>query len=141
MPREFILKSRGNETAASKAKPDDYVTKLAKLVPVEVISAYIAGFNILNYTSKDPDNLTAVNWWWFVLMAIACIFYLWIFAKVRKWWSLPLIWGAFILWVICFGGPFENLVWWGYPAKIIGSLTSILYTLLVPKFVIPKYES
>lgn len=153
MPREFILAKRAIDTASVQQsnnnvakqpktveqKPDDYLTKLARLVPVEVIGAFIAGVNLITAAAKEEyrDNW---QWYWYIIISLAAIPYLIWGAKLKKIWSFALIYIAFHLWVVCFGGPFEGIELQGMSIKVIGALVSLAYTLAIPKWVIPKYE-
>jgi len=94
-------------------QPDDYVSKLAKAIPAEVIALYLGVINAVPV--KDPSYKTAV---WTVAAVTALCTPLYMYLATReagKPTSWPQIWiatGVFPIWVYATGGPFTTLSWY-----------------------------
>ena len=94
-------------------QPDDYVSKLAKAIPAEVIALYLGVINAVPV--KDPSYKTAV---WMVAAVTALCTPLYMYLATReagKPTSWPQIWiatGVFPIWVYATGGPFTTLSWY-----------------------------
>ncbi len=109
-----------------------YQSRLLKLIPSEIIAAYlaIAGF--------IPDDYPHAK----ILLSIASIvlmimipFYLARFQGVKGPVQIAFTTISFVIWVYSVGGPFR---YFGIYEAVIGSTILVLWTLLIPFFVKPE---
>ncbi len=108
----------GREVAApgggtAQLNADDYLTRLAKYVPVEVISAYlvIQGLIETAYKAGTPARAYALGAL-LVLTAIASWFFCARVLKVLRKSQLAMTVLAFVIWVLAIGGWFATTSWW-----------------------------
>ncbi len=114
---------------------DDYKTRLLKLIPTEIIAAFVAVDSLLkgNMEQLQTKNLYDISVWIvFGILLILTPVYLKKFTSVLSKSQLTLSTIAFVIWVMTIGGPFFIL--WGNLTFILGSILLILYTLVVPIF-------
>lgn len=152
MPREIrslrdvvssaTISNKGNNTASASNEPDDFKDRLVKLIPTEIVTAYItiqglitgAGGAAAGTPTSGSDNTTGnaqtLLWIVFIVLTILTPIYLYFISKVRKWLQILFNTVAFIIWVIVIGGPIEEIL--GFPAEFIGSIILVIYTLLIP---------
>jgi hypothetical protein len=109
-------------------KPDDYLTKLVKYIPSEVVVLYVTLYGIAS-AAKEEISFAFISWLIFVVGIFGTVLYLWRVAKVSD--SLQLIIStiAFVVWVFALGGPFASLSWY-HP--IYGALLLPVYTFFIP---------
>jgi len=104
---------------------DDYNKKLLKLIPSEIIAAYITVAGLI----PDRNNI----WLWGITIVLLVLVtpYLRSFQGVKK----PLHYAvssiSFIVWVFAIGGPFAATGWY---ESWMGSVALILWTLVPPLF-------
>lgn len=126
------------------AQPDDYLAKVAKLIPAEIISAFVAIDAAVR--SVGPQVLGPTAYWGVSLMLLIITpIYIW---RVTSDPRLPTAWRqvvistlSFAVWVFTLGGPFaydERVDWY---APIWGTIILPIYTLLVPMFLEKKASS
>jgi hypothetical protein len=121
----------GGNDPTSQA-PDGYLTKLIKIVPSEVIAAFLAIDGIVRGAAAF-----SVNSYWLVSAILLAICAAWVAREAGStdkpfpFRQVLLSTGAFVVWVHAIGGPFEyaKLDW--YDPAFAGILV-ILYTLAVP---------
>jgi hypothetical protein len=120
----------GDDEASGVGKWAEAVTKL---IPGEVVAAYLSGKSILQTGSPPPS----IGWWigWTVFCLAVVI-------GLRRWMTsdkaggVPAEWSAvwisvlsFLVWVYSFGDVFDMLGWW---SKTGSSLVLIGWTLAAP---------
>jgi len=121
-----------------------YSDKLVKLIPSEIIGAYMVLSNILGYTAGNmqasvrpypvtesdlkPILLQVV---FFVLLILTPV-YLKKISRVNNVTQLMVTTVSFIIWVYTLGGPF---IVWGIYYSIIGSVVLVLWSVIIPLFV------
>jgi len=123
-----------------------YSDKLVKLIPSEIIGAYMVLSNILGYNAGNiqasvlPKPVTEndlkpilLQIVFFVLLVLTPV-YLKKISKVNNVTQLGVTTISFIIWVYTLGGPF---VVWGLYYSLIGSVVLVLWSLIVPLFVFP----
>lgn len=102
---------------------DDYMSRLLKNIPSEIVAVYIATSGIVAVQSS--------NWMLWVIFAICLLatpFWLYFMEKVKSVMQIILTTVAFVIWVMTLGGPFATL----WPeVTMLGSILLILYTGLV----------
>jgi hypothetical protein len=110
-----------------------YADKLIKLIPGEVVLAYLA---IENFIPKDDPTAkwveVVVS---LVLLFVAIPLYLVKSMDVKRTRQVALTMGSFLVWLYTLGGPFE--LWAastgvGFYVPYIGSVALVLWTTLIP---------
>lgn len=130
-----IFIKTGVEVDESEILKDDYKTKLLKLIPAEIVGAYIAIDSIIkgNMATLETSNVyKIITWLVFGLLFILTPLYLKKLGNVSKASQLIFSTVAFAIWVMTLGGPFIFLL--GNLTFTLGSIILILYTLLIPFF-------
>jgi hypothetical protein len=121
---------------ARAIKPDqDYKSKLLKLIPTEIIAAYMALHGIFQGQVIAPggaDVTYVVGWTVFVILLVLTPFYLARIHNVRDKTQLTLTTLSFVVWVYTLGGPFQMAGWY---QPQIASCVLVLWTLIVPLFI------
>jgi hypothetical protein len=121
-----------------------YSDKLVKLIPSEIIGAYMVLSNILGYTAGSmqasviqkpvtendlkPVLLQIV---FFILLVLTPV-YLRKISKVKNVSQLIVTTMSFVIWVYTLGGPFAV---WGIYYSLIGSVVLVLWSVIIPLFV------
>jgi hypothetical protein len=120
----------GNSQPTGVAK---WAAAVTKLIPGEVVAAYLSGRTILQLGSPPPG----IGWWigWTIFCLAAVL-------GLRRWMTsdkinaVPAEWSAvctsmlsFIVWIYSFGDVFELLGWW---SKTGSALVLIGWTLVAP---------
>ncbi len=121
-----------------------YSDKLVKLIPSEIIGAYMVLSNILGYNAGNiqasvlPKPVTEndlkpilLQVVFFVLLILTPV-YLRKVSKVNNVTQLGVTTFSFIIWVYTLGGPF---VVWGLYYSLIGSVVLVLWSVIIPLFV------
>lgn len=109
--------------------PDDYKDRLVKLIPSEIVTAYVTIQGIMKgYTGSG--NIHALLWIVFVILLILTPVYLHYISKVNNVFQIIFTSIAFVLWVIVIGGPIDTIL--GFNSAFIGSIFLVLYTLVIP---------
>ncbi len=125
-PGEFYA---GGRPASGAPRADEYVDKLIKLIPAEVVALWISLRSILAATHNVPAWLP---WAVFGILLVLTPVYLHRVAKIGKSKQLALCTGAFAVWALSMGGaPFSQLPPPLY-LPVYGAVLLPLYTFLVP---------
>lgn len=122
-----IVKAGPPGGAVSEIKPDDYLTKVIKYIPSEIVVLYVALIGIAN-SAIEQLPLPLIHWLIFIVGIIATVLYMWRVAKD----NVPQIiisTCAFAVWVFALGGPFVYLSWYN---SIYGVLLLPVFTFIVP---------
>jgi hypothetical protein len=115
-------------------KPDDYLSKITKLVPAEVVTLFITLDGIFRTTDHKPP--AAVYWIVFVVIALATYPYMLRVTRLE-----PLKGGrlqaalavlSFLLWGFAIGGPFTYPERPEWDLPVYSAVLLPLYTFLVP---------
>lgn len=126
----------GRPTAAAAAEaraPDNFLDRLIKYIPADVIAAYLTIDNILKGGLKDPERLSIYLWAVFVILLIVTPLYLWRVAGVTKWEQIGLSAVAFAVWVFALGGPFTQLDFYDpILAAVILPIASLIIAIVQP---------
>ena len=119
---------------AREVKTDqDYKSKLLKLIPSEIIAAYILIWGIIPADYKYWGSLITA-----AIMLVLIPFYLRRLYDVKRLGQIIYIMIAFVIWIYTLGEPFRQ---WGIWQEWIGSVLLILYTLTIPLFYHPRAET
>lgn len=111
------------------APGSDYTEKLIKLIPVEIVAAYLAIAGLASQTSPTSE--------FHILVASVCVllvlipFYAWRVSGVRSFAQIGVMMVSFIVWIASMGGPFLNFAWY---EKAYGAVALILWTIVAPLF-------
>jgi hypothetical protein len=112
------------------AVQDNYLVKLVKYIPAEVVAAYQAGEGII----PSLKYASVIQWIWFGILLVASPFWIGIATRERgqpiAWFQTAVAPVAFTVWVFALGGPFKDSFSWYEPG--LGSLLLIAVTLLLP---------
>jgi hypothetical protein len=129
-----------------------YQDKLVKLIPTEIVGAYmvLAGFlgfspattsALVSLTATSPisdielkKTLIQIV---FVILLILTPIYLWKVSKVTNGIQLLITTFSYVVWVYTLGGPFTV---WGIYYVVVGSVALVLWSLIAPLFFSPKSE-
>jgi hypothetical protein len=103
-----------------------YRSKLLKLIPSEIVAAYMVLQGIVPADS-GKWGLFAVS----VVLLIITPFYLSKFENVKKAPQIVFSTLSFVIWIYSLGGPF---VYWGLYKAWVASIVLVLWTLIVPLF-------
>jgi hypothetical protein len=123
------------EPAPSKpAAIDDFKDRLVKLIPTEIVTAYVTIQGLIAGSAVDPasDGSTQNT---LLLIVVVLLFlmtpvYLYYVTNVRKWAQIIFASIAFLIWVMVIGGPIKEI---GHiSVQFIGSILLIIYTLFIP---------
>ena len=121
---------------ARAIRPDqDYKSKLLKLIPTEIIAAYMAVHGIFQgqvIQLGGADVTRFVGWTVFFVLLVVTPLYLARIHDVRGKTQIVLTMLSFCVWVYTLGGPFQ-MVGWYQPQ--IASCVLVLWTLIVPLFI------
>ena len=115
-------------------RADDYMSRVLKHIPSEIIMAYIAIDGVLR-TSYNPnvwaDRLMLEKLLWITVGTLTVLTPLWLWRvmRVRRVSQLLISTLSVIVWFFALGGPFALLDWYE-PA--FGAVALPLYTLIVP---------
>ena len=133
MSRRIITKAdvtRFKDSVSGEAKPDDFSTRLIKLIPSEIIVVYVFIAGVI-----EANSLSSVALYWliFIVLLICTPLYLIRVTKNQEDSndSIPvtqiiLATIAFPVWIFSLGGPFAFYSWYN-PAY--GSILIAFYTL------------
>ncbi len=109
---------------------DDYLTRVLKHIPSEIIMAYVSIEGVLRTAYRSqPSMLETMLWAFSIVLFLLTPLWLWRVMHVKKAQQLVLSTLAFPFWLFAMGGPFTALDWY-HPA--LGSIALPFYTLLVP---------
>lgn len=121
-------------------REESYLTKLAKLLPTEMVAVYTGLNGVVSAATDLTDTETiVVTWIVFGVVLAATIFYLIRQnqnnppAEKMKWWEIMLTTLSFIIWSVAIGGAMRlTFDWWKltYENLIVAG-----WTLLLPIFV------
>jgi len=115
-------------------RADDYMSRVLKHIPSEIVMAYIAIDGVLR-TSYNPnvraDRLMLEKLLWITVGILTVITPLWLWRvmRVRRVSQLFVSTLSIVVWFFALGGPFAMLDWYK-PA--LGAVALPLYTLIVP---------
>jgi hypothetical protein len=115
--------------SATPAAADDYMTKLVKYIPTEIVAVYLFISGIL----KNLAPNAVLDWGVFVLLLVLTPVYIWRVTKDPQkspaWDQLVVSFVSFAVWVFALGGPFAAYAWYN---PLYGSILVALFTLIAP---------
>lgn len=123
--------------ARSLAEENPYQDKLVKLIPTEIVGAYMF---LSGVVSGGPESAAATNHLlddnlimvvFFSLLALTPL-YLWRVSNVTNIIQLIVTTISYVVWVYTLGGPFSV---WGVYSPAAGSVFLVIWTLAMPLLV------
>jgi hypothetical protein len=126
-------------TVLGKEAPDgleptgvnDYLEKLLKMIPTEVVGLYLVGSGVIPITKRG----VLLGWALFCLLCVIGVRILGTRDGARglgpQWGAVAIAAVAFVIWVYSIGGPFAAYLGSGYQ-PFIGSLLVLAWTFVVP---------
>jgi hypothetical protein len=129
MSRE--IRSVAPEIASATSK-NDFKDRLVKLIPSEIVTAYITILGLIKAAAIKPEAAVWIGWVVFGILLILTPFYLTKVALVQKKGQILFTTIAFVIWAFAVGGPFVSLINDEQLTSLIGSILLILYTMLIP---------
>jgi uncharacterized membrane protein YdfJ with MMPL/SSD domain len=127
MARE--IKSAADVPVPAPSQVNDYKDRLVKLIPSEIITAYVTLKALIN-GAGEQGNRQLLTWIVFGILVILNPVYLYYVTNVKKAGQIVFSSFAFVLWVMVIGGTFTTVL--GYSAEYLGSIMLVIYTLLIP---------
>jgi len=118
--------------ARSIKTDQDYKSKLLKLIPSEIIAAYMVIHGILQgqvIQIGEKDITVIVGWTVFFILLTLTPVYLIRIHKVKSTAQVLLTTLSFPVWVYSFGGPFQMSGW--YQPQIAACIL-VLWTVIIP---------
>jgi hypothetical protein len=112
--------------------PDEYLSKVLKLIPAEVVSLYVALTGIV-YMAGTESNGRTLFWIIFLICLIGTPLYLMRIAKVSNYLQIGISCLAFIIWAFAIGGQYILAIP-GYQ-PIYGALLLPIFTFFVPMII------
>lgn len=125
--------SAGTASIRLPVKADSYQAQFLKLIPVEVISAYITIEGLLTGSilpSAEPTLYRGLLWGVFAVLAVLNPLYLRHVSKVNDERQVRLSAGAFLIYVVSLGGPFLYVGLDGSVVRLLGSILIPIYALV-----------
>lgn len=125
--------SAGPTSMRSPAKADSYQAQFLKLIPVEVISAYITIEGLLTGSilpKAEPALYQGLLWIVFAALSVLNPLYLRHVSKVNDQRQIWLSAGAFLIYVVSLGGPFLYVGLNGGIIRLLGSILIPIYALI-----------
>lgn len=113
---------------------DDYMSRILKHIPSEIVMAYVAIDGVLR-TSYNPNvwterrTLQTLLWIILAILTVLTPFWLYRVMRVRRPSQIFISTLSVPVWLFALGGPFALLDWYE-PA--FGAIVLPLYTLIVP---------
>ena len=102
---------------------NEYSEKLVKLVPTEIIGAYIA---IEGIVSTQPEMQSLVLTMGSITLLILVPLYLWFVFDIKSISQIAVTMFSFAVWVFSMGGPFDQFLWY---SQVYGAVGLILWTI------------
>ncbi len=132
MGRRIVLEEEEKGLKKEKKREiyDNYLTKLLKLIPAEIVTLYITLSAILESSKESTKNLELTV---FIIVLILTPLYIYIITKEESkkppWKQIVVSTLSFVVWVFALGGPFLYFKWY---KRIYGALFLPIYTFLIP---------
>lgn len=129
MPREIASVADVQNLQDSATPINDFKDRLVKLIPSEIVTAYIT---LQGLISDHKDNLSTFTWIVFLSLLILTPLYLFFISDVKKTGQIIFTTIAYIIWVLATGGFTIMLPSVSILNQFLGSIMLIIYTLIIP---------
>lgn len=133
MPRE--IQSLDQVALKTNTAPNDFKDRLVKLIPAEIIAAYVTISGLITGFAKGKPEADQANLLWIIIVILMILtpVYLTKISGVTKKGQLVFSTIGFLIWAFATASPYTNDIL-GFSSELITSLVLILYTLLIPLF-------
>ncbi|TRX31198.1 hypothetical protein FNW52_18970 [Flavobacterium sp. ZT3R18] len=129
MARE-IKSAKDTELIDSVERPSNYKERLVKLIPSEIIAAYVTIYGLVQ--AFNGGNKEKLLWIVIVILIIITPVYLIKVSKVTKKSQLLFSTIGFVIWVFATGSPAPKIL--EFPPESLASIVLIIQTLSIPLF-------
>ena len=119
--------SRSEAVDLKKTAVDNYMDRLLKYIPAEIVAVYIFVESLI-LKEQSPEDLSVIYWIVFIAFAVLTPLYLWRILKVTKVIQLIISMLSFVVWVFAIGGPF---ILFGWYKSIYGAIILPIFILAV----------
>lgn len=106
---------------------DGYLDRLVKYIPGEVLALYTTLDCVIRSSATSPTD--AIDWAPFFVCLVGNYLFLKRVALVDNWFQIHISTLAFCVWVLSFGGPFQNLDWY---TPLYGAILLPIFTFFIP---------
>lgn len=106
---------------------DNYVDRLFKYIPSEIVAGYIFILGVLTRLTEQAETMI-IQWIIFIVFCALTPLYLWRIQKVKKIQQHIISLISFIVWVFAIGGPFTTFSWYN---PLYGEILLPVFTLIV----------
>ena len=126
-----IITSELHAGGAAQPTVDNYINKLWKYIPADVVAFYIFVSGLISGVSDVPQQL----YYWIVLVLGLVVTFVWTLRQTQLPKQNPayiqavISSGAFAVWVFALGGPFAFFSWY---TSVLGAIILAAFTLLIP---------
>lgn len=125
------------QPAGSEVKGDDYLSRVAKYIPGEIVATYLSLIGIMKTVDPHDEAKIPALWVIFIVCFLLTPAYFWKMTeqghpKLRH---ILISSGAFLVWAYALGGVFESM---GWHKPWLASVILALYTLLAGLVPPPK---
>jgi len=112
--------------AAPPGSGDNYITRVVKYIPAEVVALYLTLQGLLG-AANQAEGVAA----WCVLggCLVGCVLYLRRLSGVKHWSQITVSGLGFLAWAFALGGPFKTFSWY---LPVYGACVVAFFTFLVP---------
>ncbi len=118
---------RPAEEAVYPVGKDNYVDRLFKYIPAELVAGYIFVLGVMKRLT-DTGEIRILQWLLFLIFCILTPLYLWRVQKVRKLQQHVISLLSFVIWVFALGGPFALYSWYN---PLYGEILLPVFTLVI----------
>jgi len=109
---------------------DNYISRLLKYIPSEIVMVYVSIEGVLRSAySINPTRLEQGLWILAGVLIFLTPLWLWRVMRVKSFSHLFVSTISLLVWMFAIGGPFTTFDWY-HPS--LGAVALPLYTLLVP---------
>lgn len=128
MGREIKLSSTTKGFEIQTNTVDDYKDKLLKLIPSEIIAAYVSIHGLLK--GNAVQNQDTILWIVIGILFLLTPIYLKRFQHVNNNLQIVFTCIAFLIWVFATGSPLKTIL--GNDPQFMASIALMIYTLFIP---------
>ena len=135
MAREIKSVNPQLQMQMQDAPPNDFKDRLIKLIPAEIIAAYITISGLIISFSEGDPNADKSNLLWIIILVLMIFtpVYLVKVSGVSKKGQILFSTIGFLVWAFATASPYTKEIL-GFSFQLITSVILILYTLLIPLF-------
>lgn len=134
------LDDPATRTLTTQTTKDDYLARVVKMIPAEVVAVYLFVDGAIKGLPVKPEppatagkgpyfDIVQLSWIFFFVFLVATWAYMHRVAKVKKIRQVAESTLAFAVWVFAIGGPF---IYWSNWLPSLGGIAVALYTFGLP---------